>query len=212
MLDAAPSWAWTSLGIASWFLVALLFLLPWGIALDEPYWGAPGLFHAFVQGAQIAFIPAMAIAVLAGGLPIVALWILVTISRHAREPEPSSGRLRAWAMAPWLVLPLIAPPLLWITLCFARPHTLNHIDSPPVPAWLDFLVVSPGLASLLWMLLAVLAAITQFSVASRNWTAIMHQYGVCPKCSYDITSLPSTAVCPECGALLVRTNEPSTTR
>lgn len=189
-------------GLLGWWLITWLLFLPWATTIDEPFWGNQGVLSALTSSARHAIMPAFYTASVFIIVPTFIIAALVH-DRHARTViKDTKWRTRAWFAAPWMLLPFVVPPLLWLWLGFARSLTLDDMSVvPPAIVWRGFdTFFMPALLSVA-LLLAIKVAIliAAIVITQLNWRDRLITRHECHKCAYDISTLPKGATCPECG-------------
>jgi hypothetical protein len=189
-------------GVVGWWLIAWLLLLPWATIIDEPYFGNIGIWHSLTSSAVHAIQPAMVAALSLVIVPLLALLALLRDRHAARQAAPTHWPVRAWFAAPWMLIPFVALPVFWFWLGFSRSMTLDDMTTvPPDIVWKGFntflVPASPAALMLLGLKLAVL--IGAVIITQCNWPNRLMRLYECRACTYDLSTLPKGATCPECG-------------
>ncbi|HLP84258.1 MAG TPA: hypothetical protein VK157_07905 [Phycisphaerales bacterium] len=195
-------WQWTLAGLPGWWLIAWLLFLPWATTIEEPFFGNVGLWQAITSSTRHAIEPACVTAALLATVPLLGLLAAIRDRRSARLGPPNHWRVRVWFAAPWMLLPFILPPILWLWLSIARSQTLDDTAVvPPDIVWRGLgTFLMPALLSvalLLAMKLAVLIA--AIVITQLNWRDRLMTTHECSQCAYDLSTLPQGTTCPECG-------------
>lgn len=189
-------------GLLGWWLITWLLFLPWATTIDEPFWGNQGVLSALTSSAKHAIMPAFYTASVFIIVPTLIIAALVH-DRHARTViKDTKGRTRAWFAAPWMLVPFILPPVLWLWLSAARSQTLDDMAVvPPAIVWRGFdTFLMPALLSVVLLgaikLAVLIAAIV---ITQLNWRDRLITAHDCHQCTYDLSALPQGTNCPECG-------------
>lgn len=187
------------LGMLGWWLLGFVLLSGLGAGVGEPYWGWSGTLRGMRLGVQFGLAVSLSGFLPLAAIPILAACVVRLHARWQHSPRPSFRAIRAWLMAPWLLVPLgvvVAPCL---SLHIAMSETTSD-PSDPAPTWAGFrllhLVGSPATAAGIVIGLLAIAMIG----AGRAATRAGAQGSECPRCSYDLTGLALGAICPECGS------------
>jgi hypothetical protein len=189
-------------GVLGWWLITWLLFLPWATTIDEPFWGNQGVLSALTSSAKHAIMPAFYTASVFIIVPTFIIAALVH-DRHARTViKDTRWRTRAWFAAPWMLIPFVALPVFWFWLGFSRSMTLDDMTTvPPDIVWKGFntflVPASPAALMLLGLKLAVL--IGAVIITQCNWPNRLMRPYECRACTYDLSTLPKGATCPECG-------------
>ena len=190
-------WAW----VVHWLggvLTTAAGLIVWGATAPNRFGGGAPLLYDWTAGEpfDVEQIVLMTASVLGGEL--VLLVIAAMLSVWAARPERLGATFRHALRVVWIHLPAVSVPVtMLLTATFNVADTLSY-------RWAERVIFWSMTASGLWVLWALLRA-----ASGRPPAAEPIRDPLCDRCGYNLTHLPDSGRCPECGFSTERSLDPA---